>query len=234
MSSKIDLVECDACPASGGCVSTCMKAAPVAECQPPEKIDHPNFLEFAICDTCGFDKFCCEMRPIEHLCSDCYWAPINAKTHADELAKLQAKCELSDIRISQLTVAIDQSSKAQLENYHMATRAWTESKELQATIDRLTAENERLKGGQSEAVATVVDFGSKEGWIPEGIVLQWCAGVDHKKYIGAKLFASQPAPVSAVLPDEMGQPSEACSNKRIDAYIEGWNACLDKVKELNG
>lgn len=91
-----------------------------------------------------------------------------------ELAELQAKCELSDIRISQLTVAIDQSSKAQLENYHMATRAWTESKELQATIERLNGELqaatdlitakrsvnrtlrneiERLKAGQGEPVS---------------------------------------------------------------------------------
>jgi hypothetical protein len=31
MSSKIDLVECDACPTSGGCVGTCMKTAPVVE-----------------------------------------------------------------------------------------------------------------------------------------------------------------------------------------------------------
>jgi len=91
-----------------------------------------------------------------------------------ELSALRAKCELSDIRISQLTVAIDQSSKAQLENYHMATRAWTESKELQATIERLNGELqaatdlitakrsvnrtlrneiERLKAGQGEPVS---------------------------------------------------------------------------------
>ena len=31
MSDKIELVECDACPTSGGCVSTCMKAAPAAK-----------------------------------------------------------------------------------------------------------------------------------------------------------------------------------------------------------
>lgn len=32
--AKPDLVECDACPPSGGCVRTCMKAAPVVERQP--------------------------------------------------------------------------------------------------------------------------------------------------------------------------------------------------------
>lgn len=52
-------------------------------------------------------------------------APVTAQEPMDELR---------DIRISQLSVAIEQSSKAQLENYHMATRAWTENMKLRAQL----------------------------------------------------------------------------------------------------
>jgi hypothetical protein len=40
------------------------------------------------------------------------------------------------------------------------------------------------------------------------------------------LYTSPPAPVSVVLPKRIEPPSDY-------AYRKGWNACLDKVKELN-
>ena len=50
--------------------------------------------------------------------------------------------DLPAIRIAQLTVALEQSTKAQLENYHMATRAWTAHKEMENAITQL---EERIK-----------------------------------------------------------------------------------------
>lgn len=45
---------------------------------------------------------------------------------------------------------------------------------------------------ERQPVATVVDFGNREGWIPQGIVLQWCSGIDHKQYVGARLYTDPP------------------------------------------
>lgn len=42
----------------------------------------------------------------------------------------------------------------------------------------------------AKPVATVVDFGSREGWVAQGITLQWCSDVDQAAHIGAKLFAN--------------------------------------------
>jgi hypothetical protein len=99
-------------------------------------------------------------------------------------------------------------------------------REAEAERDHLKAEIERLKGGQGEPV--------------EAILLSDCVELNHKAY-GAgyfstevvKLYTSHPALVSAALPERLEQPPEYCSNRRIDAYTEGWNACLDKVKELS-
>lgn len=39
-------------------------------------------------------------------------------------------------------------------------------------------------------VARVVDFGNKEGWVAQGITLQWCADVKKESCVGAKLYAN--------------------------------------------
>lgn len=45
------------------------------------------------------------------------------------------------------------------------------------------------------------------------------------------LYASPPAPVSVVLPERRVQPNGFTGKGW--AELRGWNACLDKVKELN-
>lgn len=45
------------------------------------------------------------------------------------------------------------------------------------------------------------------------------------------LFASPPAPVSVVLPERMQRT--AGLTPLVESHVDGWNACLDKVKELN-
>jgi hypothetical protein len=93
---------------------------------------------------------------------------------------------------------------------------------------------------QREPVATVVDFGHKEGWIAQGIVLQWCAGVKQEDHVGAKLYshpAEQPAP-SSVLNERLAAILLSLrTNAKPELFAPGQlaevDACLDKVKELN-
>lgn len=120
--------------------------------------------------------------------------------------------------------------------------------ELQATIARLTAENERLKvfesveqlsaeierlkGGQGEPVACTSCDGSGEYIDAIGDWRGYCscpAGIELKSR------PSQPAPVSVVLPERMviPEPKSNLSDMDIFDYEVGFNACLDKVKELN-
>lgn len=92
------------------------------------------------------------------------------------------------------------------------------SKEF-ASVEQLTAELERLKGGQGEAVAEVVATGGPHDR-EDRVLIELQAELPP---VGTKLYTSQPAPVSVVLPEsQWGGP-----------YQDGWNACLDKVKELN-
>jgi hypothetical protein len=45
----------------------------------------------------------------------------------------------------------------------------------------------------AQPVARVVDFGNKEGWVAQGITLQWCSDVNKEAHVGAKLFANEDA-----------------------------------------
>lgn len=42
----------------------------------------------------------------------------------------------------------------------------------------------------AQPVARVVDFGNKEGWVAQGITLQWCSDVSKEAHVGAKLYAN--------------------------------------------
>lgn len=45
----------------------------------------------------------------------------------------------------------------------------------------------------AQPVARVVDFGNKEGWVAQGITLQWCSDVGKEAHVGAKLYANEEA-----------------------------------------
>ncbi|MHC8295340.1 hypothetical protein [Pseudomonas sp. LB3P58] len=47
------------------------------------------------------------------------------------------------------------------------------------------------------------------------------------------LYTSPPVPVAVVLPDREDENNDSCGNDPACWYPQGWNACLDKVKELN-
>lgn len=133
--------------------------------------------------------------------------------------------------------------------------------ELQATIARLTAENERLtsepvlsalakmltearmkivdrdleierlKGGRGEAVAWFTEdhLTDKSATTYDvGVSVMWAV----KGWPVTPLYTSQPAPVAVVLP-ERKDAIYVIGSAYDDGLCEGWNACLDKVKELN-
>ncbi|MNP50412.1 hypothetical protein D3C76_1446760 [compost metagenome] len=54
------------------------------------------------------------------------------------------------------------------------------------------------------------------------------------EYRTRKLYTSPPAPVSVVLPERLKVDyMKDLADRRSPDWYRGWNACLDKVKELN-
>ena len=128
--------------------------------------------------------------------------------------------------------------------------------ELQATIARLTAENERLKGGQGEPAYWADDFGNTIGakHRAHNLSLGGAPAMVVERFV-VPLYASQPAPVSVV--DEQQafanwthqviaevnhngaiqrvQRRDHMSFSDEKVALDAWSAraCLDKVKELN-
>lgn len=143
-----------------------------------------------------------------------------------------------------------------------ATKVYTatpELAELQATIARLTEQKERLtanlkirdrelevaaeyhsdlqvelgrlKGGQGEPVAIDDNVEFEKWWMSTPILRKQKIQIAQEAWFARAKLASQPAPVSVVLPLREMFHGEM-DNPEID-FNKGWNACLDKVKELN-
>lgn len=161
-----------------------------------------------------------------------------------------ARKRYADISMSwnaHLFVKIDSNSRDAMFAKNNATvyTSPPELAELQAIISRLTADVEtmraknnelndtveRLKGGQGEAVAWFTEdhLTDKSATTYDvGVSVMW--GV--KGWPVTPLYTSQPAPVSVVLP-ERKDAIYVIGSAYDDGLCEGWNACLDKVKELN-
>jgi hypothetical protein len=125
--------------------------------------------------------------------------------------------------------------------------------ELQATIARLTAEIERLKGGQRESVAWSYcpECGCEDLHHEHGVHKQcancyqeWFSDIDYLEVVRGnleKLKASQPAPVSLVLPERMtwAGAHDLLQAIHADTYVDPqiaadlYDYAIDKVKELN-
>ena len=123
--------------------------------------------------------------------------------------------------------------------------AQAELETANATIERLTADVEtmraknnelndtveRLKGGQGEPVAVITSVTSRKDLKFQIVILD-----NQKLHIGTKLYASQPAPVSVVLPSYRTASEYSLrvgKGAKAEYLANEWNACLDKVKELN-
>jgi len=106
--------------------------------------------------------------------------------------------------------------------------------------DQLKADIERLKGGQGEPVAWQLDV---EGY--KTVTLDnYQRALSEKEHFHGRgrtavirnLYTSQTAPVSLLLPTIMStEDGPHYSDNRASelGYLAGYNACLDKVKEMN-
>jgi hypothetical protein len=100
---------------------------------------------------------------------------------------------------------------------------------------------EALSRRLTEAQMTICDLKSASGKpvaIVTGSTVQWLPGAGSVKD-RAELYTSQPAPVSVALPERRDLSKkmfDAMSPSERDISFKdiGWNACLDKVKEMNG
>jgi len=100
-------------------------------------------------------------------------------------------------------------------------------------VQSLRNEIERLKGGQGEPIYQVQYRGDGGGGWSDAEKASYDAKVPHPDHWMTRIvYASQPAPVSVVLPPYMPGDTED-SDVLTDCRNEGWNACLDKLKELN-
>jgi hypothetical protein len=100
----------------------------------------------------------------------------------------------------------------------------------QAERDQFKAELERLKGGLGEVVAH--QFQDRQGaWLPFVSGYHYKCTVEDGTWPIRALYASPPAPVAVLLPER--QEVESGEAYLQEDWVSGWNACLDKVKELN-
>jgi hypothetical protein len=135
-------------------------------------------------------------------------------------------------KLAELQAQLDSQRKTFSEAQAIEHKKWSDHcDELQATIARLTAENERLKGGQGEAVLFVAVESIED---PECVGMHATRKVNDLQHV--PLYTSQPAPVSVVMPTALStEDGPHYSDNRASelGYLAGYNACLDKVKELN-
>ena len=176
------------------------------------------------------------------------WHYIGGRVHIKalappELAELQATIERLESE-AMYAAAGFKAAKDEIE------RLKSESFEslYNAAIDERDALAERLKGGQGGVQMAAVpvercyDVRAKMiiafnearkngGDLDDGLDAAYKSALRY-----SPSEASQPAPVSVVLPEREHVHSKTLPfrNPAIgDGYISGWNACLDKVKELN-
>lgn len=185
-------------------------AAPVVERQPVAWFKRLKGLE---CKSDGrtYDLMFCPMGGYQPLFDS-----------SPELAELQAI--ITDLQTELSAI------KDECVDHVNLYKAWTEQRET------MKAEIERLKGGQGEAVAW-------RGCNSDGeVVTEWIDSVPPERIIDLhgnaasfdvieRAYSSQPAPVSIVMPERL-EYLESDGDETI-ATKDAWNACLDKLKELN-
>lgn len=126
--------------------------------------------------------------------------------------------------------------------------------EAQATIARLTAENERLKGGQGKPFMYGIEQPDGKPHYSEMCVSGEASDLESEVesmnedgdggYRVVALYTSQPAPVAVLITLQQVLKAYSYAESHPHKYLRGttnWcaavahelNACLDKVKEMN-
>ena len=161
---------------------------------------------------------------IEHRMAGYPVPDFNAVKCAADVAIAQTELETARTNIAQLQAEIERLKSESFESLY------------NSAIDEI----ERLKGGQGEPVAWMRKWAA-DGITPEKVRnengrMAWpfkykLVPVSESKCLpdDVALFASQTAPVPVVLPERV----ESNFYGEYSPYDSGWNACLDKVKELN-
>jgi cell division protein FtsB len=185
-----------------------------------------------------------ERQPKAWLTGKCIWEHKNsAQKHSDctgqkveplytappELAELQAT-------VARLTAENERLKDEAIGQYAKRVAVVEEierlkSESFEALYNDAIDEIERLKGGQGEAVAWGTmqpEFSDDDRTLITD--KDYAEVYDRQCYTLTPLFASQPAALSVALPDRR-EPTPG-GPYLTDADHE-WNACLDKVKELN-
>ena len=120
------------------------------------------------------------------------------------------------------------------------------SRELAADLTRkiITQEDHERRVAAREELrallsAPVVERQEPVAWLlckgdeqPIDSTIRWDVA-KHWPELAEPLYTSPPAPVSVVLPERADENDDSDGNDPHCEYPAGWNACLDKVKELN-
>jgi hypothetical protein len=231
MSSKIDgvprdLLERAACNLTSGCDAyqiqqelTNILAAPVVERQ----VGEPHVV--------GYMPDHPDGEPL-----------ITQESHQDYVAELQATIDRMEREAkndliaykaaiekqAELRAEIDRLSKEALPDRHEAWMAGAEAGR---------SEIERLKGGQGEPVANAKPVAKLHAERLTGRDGEYGVTVEDPQWFNTcrltggifNLYASQPAPVSVVLPEPHGKQS----NLKDTQYAMGWNACIAEAEGMN-
>jgi len=183
------------------------------------------------------------------------WEKISASWNAHLFVRIERNCR-DDRYPSAHPAPPELAELAELQAKGPDPSSWPSLKaaydEAQATIARLTAENERLKSESFEELYNaVIDerdaLAERLKGAPvlfvavESIEDPECVGMHATRKANdlqhVPLYASQPEPVSVVLPERKEYPDAPAQESYDDIHscgeVYGWNACLDKVKELN-
>ncbi len=105
--------------------------------------------------------------------------------------------------------------------------------QVQAELDRVVAETRAVLAQEAGPVVerqpvAIVDESD------DGLFIEFIYGENgNPLQRGDMLYTSPPAPVSVALPGRREQSTHFTFSPELNAEIKGWNACLDKVKELN-
>lgn len=124
-----------------------------------------------------------------------------------------------------------QSTIAQLED--KLNKAIDLDFQRRETIEQLQGRIAELESGRGMPVAYVLTCDDEVCYeADDGVVISNTPGDETNLYKWKPVyFGSQPAPVSAALPDRKEYVHKGLSH--TDARTDGWNACLDAVTRLN-
>lgn len=135
--------------------------------------------------------------------------------------------KISDMNLAEVTLAILKAA-VNIPDGMYARAQFLANQELRALLDKAEADiPASVPQGEPVALTELRQiFDSNKG--ADGTLV-------ISKRLAAQLLSEQPAPVAVVMPERMptGNNVEGEHNRLSPGVREGWNACLDELKQLN-